>query len=269
MYSMGVSSKDIQKARQTAKRNRTSIACVRCKLAKIKCSDYRPCKQCTDSKSVCEQPALISTHLNSEDYQKMFQNNDKTRRSGPTISHDNYQISTPDSQVQAVSLGPPSASEIGRNPLGLECHGDAFQSDAAVPRGSSAMMEAPAVIPRETNGIFDPHLPRPTLHQNPSSNYQPSHHQRRLFSSCVPIHHPDGPSLLHIAHLPAPDSRPLRLPPMILPSAAMAPSLLAPPPAVAPAIPPQPPLAGLQLDRVAALLGTLGGAFPAPPAGRF
>ena len=48
-----VSSKAIQKARQMAKRNRTSIACTRCKMAKSKCSDYRPCKQCTTSKSVC------------------------------------------------------------------------------------------------------------------------------------------------------------------------------------------------------------------------
>ena len=42
----GVSSKDIQKARQNAKRNRTSVACGRCKAGKTKCSDYRPCKTC-------------------------------------------------------------------------------------------------------------------------------------------------------------------------------------------------------------------------------
>ncbi len=41
-----VSSKDIQKARQNAKRKRTSIACARCKAGKTKCSEYRPCKQC-------------------------------------------------------------------------------------------------------------------------------------------------------------------------------------------------------------------------------
>jgi hypothetical protein len=51
-----VSSKDIQKARRTAKRNRTSVACKRCKKAKIKCSDYRPCRQCTNTEyaSGCE-----------------------------------------------------------------------------------------------------------------------------------------------------------------------------------------------------------------------
>ena len=50
-----VSSKDIQKARQTAKRSRTSVACLRCKAAKMKCSDYRPCKQCTNVKISCEE----------------------------------------------------------------------------------------------------------------------------------------------------------------------------------------------------------------------
>ena len=44
----GVSSEDIQKARQRAKRSRVSIACTRCKSAKIRCSDYRPCKHCVD-----------------------------------------------------------------------------------------------------------------------------------------------------------------------------------------------------------------------------
>jgi hypothetical protein len=52
-----VTSKDIQKARQNAKRNRTSVACSRCKLAKSKCSDYRPCKACTTSKSDCLESA--------------------------------------------------------------------------------------------------------------------------------------------------------------------------------------------------------------------
>jgi hypothetical protein len=43
---LGPSSKEIQKARRSAKRTRTSVACARCKNAKIKCSEYRPCKQC-------------------------------------------------------------------------------------------------------------------------------------------------------------------------------------------------------------------------------
>jgi hypothetical protein len=46
-----VSSMDIQKARRSARRKRASIACDRCKVAKVKCSDYRPCKNCQDSDS--------------------------------------------------------------------------------------------------------------------------------------------------------------------------------------------------------------------------
>ena len=53
MFKTEVSSEDIQKARQTAKRSRTSVACSRCKTGKMKCSDYRPCKQCTNSKIAC------------------------------------------------------------------------------------------------------------------------------------------------------------------------------------------------------------------------
>jgi hypothetical protein len=42
----GVCSKDIQLARRNAKRNRAATACSRCKSGKVKCSDYRPCKNC-------------------------------------------------------------------------------------------------------------------------------------------------------------------------------------------------------------------------------
>jgi hypothetical protein len=46
---MVASSKDIQKARQSAKRTRAAVACTRCKIQKLKCSDYRPCKRCLGS----------------------------------------------------------------------------------------------------------------------------------------------------------------------------------------------------------------------------
>ena len=45
----GVSSKDLQKARRIAKRNRTAVSCLRCKKSKVKCSDYRPCPRCVDA----------------------------------------------------------------------------------------------------------------------------------------------------------------------------------------------------------------------------
>jgi hypothetical protein len=50
-----VSSKAIQKARQMAKRNRSAVACVRCKVGKSKCSDYRPCKNCWAMKAPCQE----------------------------------------------------------------------------------------------------------------------------------------------------------------------------------------------------------------------
>ena len=53
--SFGVSSKDLQKARRMAKRIRASVACARCKSAKSKCSDFRPCKHCSDLGGVCNE----------------------------------------------------------------------------------------------------------------------------------------------------------------------------------------------------------------------
>ena len=47
--------KEIQKARQMAKRNRSAVACARCKATKSKCSDYRPCKTCASVKMSCEE----------------------------------------------------------------------------------------------------------------------------------------------------------------------------------------------------------------------
>ncbi len=44
-----VSSKDIQKARRVASRSRAALACTPCRLAKLKCNDYRPCKRCKQS----------------------------------------------------------------------------------------------------------------------------------------------------------------------------------------------------------------------------
>jgi hypothetical protein len=37
------------KARQAAKRTRAANACKRCKMMKVKCNDFRPCKRCADS----------------------------------------------------------------------------------------------------------------------------------------------------------------------------------------------------------------------------
>ena len=49
-----VSSKEIQKARRSAKRTKSAVACARCKVSKVKCNDYRPCKNCTESVNPCQ-----------------------------------------------------------------------------------------------------------------------------------------------------------------------------------------------------------------------
>jgi hypothetical protein len=46
----GITSKDLLKARRIAKRTRTYNACNRCKSRKAKCTDYRPCKRCANTK---------------------------------------------------------------------------------------------------------------------------------------------------------------------------------------------------------------------------
>ena len=48
-----VSFKALQKARRMAKRSRAAIACARCKDAKMRCSDSRPCKRCIKSRTSC------------------------------------------------------------------------------------------------------------------------------------------------------------------------------------------------------------------------
>jgi hypothetical protein len=69
----GVCSKDIQLARRNAKRNRAATACSRCKSGKVKCSDYRPCKNCvgTEHSEEClseiSQPAMKRVKTLQED----------------------------------------------------------------------------------------------------------------------------------------------------------------------------------------------------------
>jgi hypothetical protein len=48
-----VSTKDLVRARRLAARHRAAVACARCKFAKIRCADNRPCKKCTISKLEC------------------------------------------------------------------------------------------------------------------------------------------------------------------------------------------------------------------------
>jgi hypothetical protein len=66
--SQRVSSKEIQVARRNAKRTRSAVACVRCKMGKIKCSDYRPCKGCVISNKsrTCEETSVKKRKILSD-----------------------------------------------------------------------------------------------------------------------------------------------------------------------------------------------------------
>ena len=56
---------DIQRARKTAMRNRSYVACARCKSGKNRCSDYRPCKRFSKSKSPCTDVSKSSDAMGS------------------------------------------------------------------------------------------------------------------------------------------------------------------------------------------------------------
>ncbi len=48
-----VSTKDLVRVRRLAARRRAAVACLRCKVAKTRCTDYRPCKKCVKSILEC------------------------------------------------------------------------------------------------------------------------------------------------------------------------------------------------------------------------
>ena len=77
---MGTFSREIQKARQMAKRNRSAIACARCRAMKSKCSDYRPCKHCASVQVPCKEflkaKSAISPKSFSRDTQTELENYD-------------------------------------------------------------------------------------------------------------------------------------------------------------------------------------------------
>ncbi len=55
MHLQGVSTKDLIRVRRLATRRRAAAACMRCKSAKIKCADNRPCKKCAESNLDCSE----------------------------------------------------------------------------------------------------------------------------------------------------------------------------------------------------------------------
>jgi hypothetical protein len=84
-----VSSKDLQKARQMAKRNRTSVACTRCKKAKSKCTDYRPCKKCVESRLECDETNRdpVTSHRDSPHYKPYLSRRFLDPRQSTSILH--------------------------------------------------------------------------------------------------------------------------------------------------------------------------------------
>jgi hypothetical protein len=46
----------LSKARRLAQRKRAAAACLPCKSAKTKCSDYRPCSRCIKDEQRCIEP---------------------------------------------------------------------------------------------------------------------------------------------------------------------------------------------------------------------
>jgi hypothetical protein len=115
-----VSSKDLLKARQMAKRNRTSVACARCKLAKSRCTEYRPCKRCVNSSVECAQPAL---YMSSTNVGTMIQAADIINDSHSTPS-----ITTFGASQQFVPTAPYLSKVARRNEshFGIDLHRESF-----------------------------------------------------------------------------------------------------------------------------------------------
>jgi hypothetical protein len=57
-----VSTKDLIRVRRLAARRRAASACARCKRSKIRCSDNRPCKKCSNSNLECFEASKGGQH---------------------------------------------------------------------------------------------------------------------------------------------------------------------------------------------------------------
>jgi hypothetical protein len=55
-----VSTKELIRVRRLAARSRAALACARCKNAKIRCTDNRPCKKCAISNLECHEVKKVS-----------------------------------------------------------------------------------------------------------------------------------------------------------------------------------------------------------------
>jgi hypothetical protein len=144
MYSAsGVSTKDLQRARQYAKKKRASVACSRCKNAKTRCSDYRPCSRCKKSGVVdsCTNSDSSVDHSPDMDFtgvsHSAFSQQDKIGGENIELANDEHShVNRP--VVQNLPEFVPTVSTGFKNG----------------PFGNSALLGYHASSPQEHHGLF-------------------------------------------------------------------------------------------------------------------
>ena len=129
-----VSSKDIRKARRIARRTRSAVACARCKASKVKCNDYRPCKQCTDKFNPCHEIDMQGSMLGSS---KKMKSENKSHISRPlTSSWQSRSEECIESLENANQFSFPENIPAGRSlpttQLNLYRTGNTFQNNAQI-----------------------------------------------------------------------------------------------------------------------------------------
>jgi hypothetical protein len=152
-----VSSKVLLKARRMAKRNRTSVACARCKMAKSKCAEYRPCKRCVRSREECK-PAVkrsttkVSSHASSNIPQHVESYHDNTFRSTYGI-HDVPSTPTITTLEAACDQINPTASFVFANAGGQHI-GFGFQRESFTNSGAANQLHLSGQLPAIQNYDF-------------------------------------------------------------------------------------------------------------------
>ena len=152
-----VSSKEIQKARRTAKRTRSAIACVRCKLSKVKCNDFRPCKHCTESVNLCQDATVHSfggsaTIGNAQQAQQISTPTSFNMRSRRGDFSDELQIDKRKPNITGVALAAQPTTYSNRH-----CSAHAFPQRLAV-LSQQALLQS-----SWTSNPFSTSLPRNTF----------------------------------------------------------------------------------------------------------
>ena len=155
-----VSSKDIQKARRIARRTRSAVACARCKASKVKCNDYRPCKQCTDKFNPCHEIDMQGSMLGSS---KKMESEYENHASRPLTS--NLQSRSEEcieNLENANRFSFPGSFQASRSlpttQLNLYSTGNMFQTDAGILNGFSPFPLQDFLLGRPLSIQPPPHL---------------------------------------------------------------------------------------------------------------